>query len=141
MAAEIISRKTGADIFEIKTEIPYPQSYNAVVAAAKKEQENGARPRLAAMAENISDYDVVFLGYPNWWGTIPMPIFTFLESASFSGKTILPFCTHGGGGLGRSEQDIKAACRGAAVEKGLAIQDGASGMERLIDDWIRAAGL
>jgi len=74
-----------------------------------------ARPELTNTVENMESYDVIYLGYPNWWGTMPMAVFTFLESYDFSGKTIIPFCTHEGSGIGNSERDIKKLCPKAKV--------------------------
>lgn len=111
---------TGADVFEIKAAKPYPHAYSDCTATAKVELKANSRP---ALAENIdvSAYDVVFLGYPNWWGTMPMPVWTFLESGDFSGKTIIPFCTNEGSGMGASERDLKKLCPSATVKDGLAI--------------------
>jgi flavodoxin len=105
IANEIHSR-VGGDIFEIKVKNPYPASYNERVDRAKSEQEKDARPQLAAEVPNIASYDAVFIGYPNWWGTLPMALFTFFEKYDFSGKTLIPFCTHEGSRFGRSVQDI-----------------------------------
>ena len=81
---------------ELKTVRPYPQDYDAAVSQAKKEQQAGARPALATEPPPLEGCGTVFLGYPNWWGTMPMALFTLLEKHRFSGKTIVPFCTHGG---------------------------------------------
>lgn len=86
------------------------------------ELNTNARPELKSSIDNIGEYDTVFLGYPNWWGTMPMCVCTFLESYDFSGKTILPFCTHEGSGLGHSEKDIVKFCPDSDVKKGLAIR-------------------
>ena len=94
VVANSIKENIGGDIFEIKTSLSYPTSYNAVVDKAKKEQNANDRPELISHVENMDSYNVIFIGYPNWWGTIPMAEFTFLEEYNFSGKTIIPFCTH-----------------------------------------------
>ena len=88
---------------------------------AQVEKNQDARPELATHVENMDEYDTIILGYPNWWGTMPMAVFAFLEEYDFTGKTILPYCTHEGSGLGGSERDIKRVCPAANVEKGLAI--------------------
>lgn len=88
---------------------------------AQADQRRNARPELRAYPESIDEYDTVYLGFPNYWGTMPMAVYTFLEHFDFTGKTIKPFCTHEGSGMGRSEKDIKQLCPGADVEKGLAI--------------------
>lgn len=120
--ANEIHETVGGDIFQIKTVDPYPTDYNAVVDQAKKEQQDNYRPKLATKVENIDSYDVIFVGYPNWWGTMPMAVFTFLEEYNLSGKTIIPFCTHEGSGLGRSVTDIKKLCPQSTIEDGLAIR-------------------
>lgn len=96
--AGIIRDKTGGDIFEIKRVEPYAQVYSAVLDQARDEKRKNARPQLAARVENIKDYDTVFVGFPIWSGDLPMPVYTFLETYDFSGKKVIPFCTHGGGG-------------------------------------------
>jgi flavodoxin len=121
--AETIQAIAGGDLFQIRTVETYPAEYNAVVDVAKKEQNANSRPELASKVEDMGPYDVVFVGYPNWCGTIPMGVFTFLEGYDFSGKTIIPFCTHGGSALGRSEKDIKRLCPQSTVLDGLAVSD------------------
>ena len=122
VAAEMIADLTGGDLFRIKAVHAYPMDYTETTEAAQRELQSGARPKLAAHLENAGPYDVIFLGYPNWWGTMPMPVFTFLEECDLSGKTIAPFCTHEGSGLGRSKNDIEKACPQAKILKGLAIR-------------------
>lgn len=116
--AEQINAYCGGDIFEIKTVSPYPSDYGDCVEQAKKEQNEDARPALASKVDDMNDYDVVFVGYPNWWGTMPMAVFNFLESYDFEGKTIVPFCTHEGSAMGRSESDIKALLPSSEIVKG-----------------------
>lgn len=94
--ASVISEATGSDLFEIKTVHTYPGSHKALIDAAKKEIDSNARPKLATHIRNLKDYDVVFIGFPNWWYDMPMPLYTFFDEYDFSGKTIVPFCTHGG---------------------------------------------
>jgi flavodoxin len=117
-----IHEKVGGDIFEIVTVNSYPTDYNELVDQAKQEQEENYRPKLATKVENMDSYDVVFVGYPDWWGTMPMPVFTFLEEYNFTGKTIILFCTHEGSGLGRSVEDIKKLCPQSTILNGLAIR-------------------
>lgn len=143
---EVVARKieslTGADIFRIDTVKDYPAGYYETTDVAKKELREQARPEVTELPGSIDGYDVVFLGYPNWWGTFPMAVYTFLEAFDFSGKTIVPFCTHEGSGMGRSERDIKEACPGATVLDGLAIRgSGAAGADRELGTWIENAGL
>lgn len=120
-AAEILREITGADIFRIEPIQPYSDSYNECIEQAKQDNQNNVRPALKSLPNSLDGYDTVYLGYPNYWGTMPMCVFTFLEQFDFGGKTIKPFCTHEGSGMGTSESDIKKLCPGAKVEKGLAI--------------------
>ncbi len=115
---------TGGDLFRIETVNPYPADYLEATEVAKRELQGKARPELVGGVDRMGDYDVVFLGYPNWWGTMPMAVFTFLEGYDFAGKTIVPICTHEGSGMGRSEKDIQKLCPGAKVLKGLPIVGG-----------------
>ncbi|MBM7581927.1 flavodoxin [Caldicoprobacter guelmensis] len=120
--AKKIQQLTGGDMFEIKTIKSYPEDYYKTTEVAKEEKRQNVRPELANKLDDISSYEVIFLGYPNWWGTMPMAVFTFLESYDFSGKTIVPFCTHEGSGMGNSERDIKKLCPNAEVLSGIAIR-------------------
>ena len=119
--ANMIQKITGGVLFHIESVTAYPQDYTEATEVAKKELRAKARPKLTGQVENMGAHDVIFLGYPDWWGTMPMPVFTFLESYDFSGKTIVPFCTHEGSGMGHSEKDIAKACPKADVLKGIAI--------------------
>jgi flavodoxin len=120
--ADKIHESVGGDIFEIVAVDPYPRDYNAVVAQARKELDEDYRPKLRTNVENMGSYNMVFLGYPNWWSTIPMPVATFLSEYDLSGKTIMPFCTHEGSGLGRSVMDIKKLCPKSTILDGLAVR-------------------
>ena len=120
--AQLIHRQVGGDLVELKTLQPYPEDYDACVDQAKKEQEQQARPELATQIADMDRYRTIFVGYPNWWGTMPMALFTFFEKYDFSGKTIAPFCTHGGSRMGRSEDDIRRLCPKARVLRGLAVR-------------------
>lgn len=110
VAAKKIQELTGGDLFHIDTVAVYPHDYTETTEVAMTEKKTNARPDLTDVVDDMDAYDVIYLGYPNWWGTFPMAVFTFLESYDFSGKTIIPFCTHEGSGLGNSERDIKKAC-------------------------------
>ncbi|HTP04322.1 MAG TPA: flavodoxin [Nitrospirota bacterium] len=121
IVANMIQKKTGGDMFYMETVTAYPKDYTETTEVAKNELRTKARPELKNKVKNIGAYDVIFLGYPNWWGTPPMAVFTFLESYDFSGKTIIPFCTHEGSGLGHSEKEIAKACPKATILAGLAI--------------------
>ncbi|MDR3140365.1 MAG: NAD(P)H-dependent oxidoreductase [Tannerellaceae bacterium] len=119
--AKQIQQQTGGDLFEIKAVKPYPSDYNECVNVARKEQQDNARPALADAVKNFAAYDVVFVGYPNWCGTLPQVLFTFLEKYDMSGKIVVPFCTHGSGRWGRSMNDLKKLCPDATILEGLAI--------------------
>lgn len=121
VAAKMIQKMTGGDLFRIEAVNAYPEDYTETTEVAKRELRADARPELTGHLDNMDSYDVIFLGYPNWWGTMPMPVFTFLEEYDFSGKTIVPFCTHEGSGLGHSEKEIAKLCPQATLLKGLAI--------------------
>jgi len=138
---EVVAKKiqslTGSDLIEIDTVKPYPNDYTETTNVAKDEKRGNARPELTATVENIDSYDIIYLGYPNWWGTFPMAVFTFLESYDFSGKTIIPFCTHEGSGIGSSERDIKRLCPDAKVLSGLAIRGGSvNSADSIIKSWL-----
>ena len=120
-AAQMLRVFTGGDLFHIRTASVYPNDYQEVVQIAKKEKADNARPALEMDIDNIDDYDVIFLGYPNWCGTMPMALWTFLESHDFTDKTIYPFCTHEGSGVGHSLEDIHALCPTAKLGKSLAL--------------------
>jgi len=123
--AKMIHGMTKGDLFQINTFKPYPLDYYETTELARKELRDKARPKLTNRIEDITSYNVVFLGYPNWWGTIPMPVATFLSEYDFSGKTIAPFCTNEGSGLGQSLNDIKKLCPHSTILKGLAVRGGA----------------
>ncbi len=113
--AEAIHEKVGGDIFEIKTEGTYPEEYRPMTVQAKQEIANNYRPKLLTKVDDISKYDVVFLGSPNWWGTITPQVSSFLDSYNLSGKTVIPFITHGGGGVQNTIKDMTAQCKGCKV--------------------------
>lgn len=129
---EVVAKKiqglVGGDLFEILPAACYPHGYSQTVDRAKQELRQNARPAIVPIEQGMEPYDTIYIGYPNWCGTMPMPVFTFLESYDFFGKTLIPFCTHEGSGLGRSESDIKKLCPGATVLDGLAIRGGDVGL-------------
>ena len=120
--ADMIAEETGADLFEIQPANPYPATYDECTDVAKQEQNENARPEIVGGVENMAQYDTVFIGYPIWWGDLPMAVYTFLESYDFSGKTVIPFCTHEGSGLAGTARSIERACSGATVLDGLAVR-------------------
>ena len=121
VVAETIAEETGGTLFHIETVSPYPADYNECIDLAKKEMNLSARPAIQGDAD-VEAYDVVFLGYPNWWGEAPMAVYTFIEKRCWQGKTVIPFCTHEGSGLGSTVGRLKTACQGATFLPGLAIQ-------------------
>lgn len=137
IAAEMIAELTGADLFKMEQVQAYAKDYNQCIAQAQADQRRDARPELKTYPESLDEYDVIYLGYPNYWSTMPMAVFTFLEHFDFTGKTIKPFCTHEGSGLGRSVNDIRKLCPKAKVENGLAIRGGSvTHAKREIEKWI-----
>ena len=140
--AAMIRERVGGDMAELKTVKPYPQDYDATVSQAKKEQQAGARPALATELPPLEGCGTVFLGYPNWWGTMPMALFTLLEKYDFSGKTVVPFCTHGGSRLGRSVDDIRKLCPKARMLQGFAaFGDSVEQAGKGVDAWLRGIGM
>jgi len=138
VVATKIQKITGGDLFEIDTVKIYPKDYTETTKVAANEKREDVRPELTTTVENMDAYDKIYLGYPNWWGTFPMAVFTFLESYNFSGKTIIPFCTHEGSGLGQSERDIQTLCPNAKVKSGLAIRGSkVSKADNDIINWIK----
>lgn len=142
LLAEMAQEITGGDLFFIETAGKYPAEYRRTTDQAKEEQNNDARPELSSHVENMDAYDTILLIYPNWWGTLPQSVFTFLEEYDFSGKTILPLCTHEGSRLGRSEKDIAALCPDAQLLKGLSVKGADAGRARAeVEEWINGSGI
>lgn len=137
IVAEMIAEITNADLFEIDTVRPYAADYNSCIEEAKEELRRKARPEIQKYPENLEEYDTIFVGYPNWWGTMPMAMFTFLEHYDWSGKRLIPFCTNEGSGMGSSERDLEQICKGAVIEKGLSIHGAeAANSRRKVEEWI-----
>lgn len=140
--AQYAQEATGGDLFLIRTAETYPSDYRQTTDKAAEEQDADARPALSSHVENMDAYDTVILIYPNWWGTLPQALFTFLEEYDFSGKTILPLCTHGGSRMGSSERDIRALCPDAVLGEGLSVPDsGVRAAQSDVEAWIENAGL
>lgn len=121
--AKDIQEQIGGDLFKIEPEAPYTNNINELSGLALQEQRDDVRPVLSSHVENIDKYDVVFIGFPNWWNDMPMPVFTFLEEYDFSGKTVIPFTTYGDGGFGRSVTSIQEILSDATILDGLAVQE------------------
>ena len=144
--AKVIAAKTGSIIYEIKEAKPYPVNYRACVDVAKKEQRDRARPEIAGQLPDLSQYQVIYLGYPNWWGEAPMVVYSFLEKVKLDGKTIIPFCTHEGSGLGSTARKLAEAFPKAKVEqnglglRGVTAQRDAAATEKAVAEWLKTLG-
>ena len=125
-AARMLAAVTGADTLRIEQVQPYSEDYKACVAEAREDWQCGARPALVNLPESLDGYDEIYLGYPNYCGTIPMAVATFLEAFDFTGKKLLPYCTNEGSGMGRSEKDLRKLCPTAVIAPGLAITGSAA---------------
>ncbi len=135
--AEMISELTDAELFKIEQVVPYSADYQPCIAEAKRDLQAHARPELVSLPADLDDYDEIYLGYPNYWGTMPMAVYTFLEAYDFTGKTIHPFCTHEGSGLAGTENDIRKAAKGATVAKGLSIHGSSvASAEPAVKKWL-----
>jgi flavodoxin len=131
-----------SDIVELQTVDPYPAEYEATTKQAKDELNRGYKPPLKTKIEGMESYGVIILGSPNWWGTLASPVRTFLSGYDLSGKTIAPFITHGGGGLGRSVTDLKALCPSSTILDGLAVWGkNAQSAQNDVDAWLRRIGM
>ncbi len=131
-----------ADIFRIEMKAPYSRDYMTCIDEAKKDLQKKARPALVALPESIDAYDTLILAYPNYWGTMPMAVYTFLDAFDFSGKTILPLCTHEGSGMGGSEREITRTCPGTILKRGLPITGSSVNSSKpQIEKWLRQNGL
>ena len=139
-AAEMLAELTGGRLCKIEQAQPYSEDYQTCIAEAKADLQKKARPKLQALPDGLDAYDEIYLGYPNYWGTMPMAVYTFLESCDLTGKVIHPFCTHEGSGLSHTVQDIRTAAPGAAVTKGLAIHGSSvADAKAALEKWIQEA--
>jgi flavodoxin len=142
IVAKMIQEMTGGDLFHIEAVNAYPEDYLETTEVAQKELRANARPKLTSHLEILASYELIFLGYPNWYGTMLMPVFTFLEEYNFAGKTIAPFCTHEGSGMGRSIMDIRKICPQSTILEGLAIRgsDVKNAQDEVLQ-WLRETGM
>lgn len=141
VVADMIADATGADLFSIQTVEKYPDSYEATVDQGQEEQSADARPALATHIENLDSYDVIFLGFPNWWGDMPMALYSFLDEVDLSGKTIVPFVTSGGSGFSNTIRTIESMESGAAVQEGLAVSgSSAADAQDQVNEWLAELG-
>ena len=138
----ILQKLIDADVFKIEMKEPYSPVYMTCIDEAKRDLRAKARPELVSLPDSLDSYDTIVLAYPNYWGTMPMAVFTFLEHFDFSGKTILPLCTNEGSGMGGSERELKRTCPGAVVKSGLSITgSAASASEGSLRRWLSANAL
>ena len=139
--ANQIAELTGGTLFKIQQKTPYAAEYESCIRQAKADQQAKARPELTALPDHLDGYEEIYLGYPNYWGDLPMAVYTFLESFTWAGKTIHPFCTHEGSGLSGTEGRIAAVCAGARVTPGLAIRGSdAAECRGRIQSWLSGQG-
>ena len=138
IVAEFIQKLVGGDLFEVETIKPYSHDYYECIDEAKKELYENYHPEIKAYVNDIDQYDKIFVGYPNWWGTMPMAMFTFLEHYDLSNKLIIPFCANEGSGMGTSERDLKRICKNSTILKGLSIHGAeAKDSEAKVVTWIK----
>ena len=140
--ASVISSATGGDLFEIKTSYKYPGSHQALIEAAKKEADAQMRPKLATHIKDMSQYDVVFVGFPNWWYDMPMPVYSFFDEYHFDGKTIVPFCTHGGSRFSDAIKIIREREKQATVLDGYDVaRERVKDSEAGVLQWLKQIGM
>lgn len=140
--AKSIQSQTDSDIFEIVPATPYSDDYDTVVDLAQEEQRNNARPAISGNIENIEQYDVIYVGFPNWWGDMPMILYTFFDTYDLSGKTVALFCTSGGSGLSNTVNEVKSLEPNATITEGLHIGSGSSSNpDNAVREWLDDIGL
>ena len=140
--AKSIQAQTDSDIFEIVPATPYSDDYNTVVDLAQEEQRNNARPAISGDIENLEQYDVIYVGFPNWWGDMPMILYTFFDTYDLSGKTVALFCTSGGSGLSNTVDEVKSLEPNATVTEGLHIGSGSSSNpDSAVSEWLVDIGM
>ena len=140
--AQMIQAETGGRLFEIAPATPYTEDYNTLLDVAQQEQADNARPELAGQVENWDSYDTVFVGYPDWWSDAPMLIYSFLESYDWEGKTLIPFCTSGGSGFGRSLDNLPASAPSATILEGFHVNGSSvDGATEDVAAWLDGLGL
>jgi flavodoxin len=133
--AENIKSLVGGDLVRIETQKEYPSDYHTTTEVAKKEKEANERPALKAKIDDMAQYDIIFIGFPIWWSDTPMAIATFLESYDLKGKTVIPFCSHGGGGVGEAFNRVKSLTPGAENKEGLVLSG--SGSKSSVESWLK----
>lgn len=140
--AGFIQEALGGDLVRIETVHPYPEEYRATTRQAREELDSGFKPPITTKIFNLASYDVVFVGSPCWWGTIAPPVITFLAENDLAGKTVVPFMTHKGSGLGRTQSHVESLCPKSGVFNGLAVWgDDISSAKNDVIDWLRGIGM
>lgn len=140
-AAREIAARTGGTLFAIRTERAYPERHDECSEIAEQEMRDDARPALASHVEGMENYGTVFLGYPIWWYAEPMAVRTFLEEYDFSGKTVVPFCTSLGAGVGRSVENIRELCPDSTVLRGVTLRTGSADFREPVEEWLKELGI
>lgn len=137
-----VQEETGGDIFSIQVTDPYPSDWDECLERANQERGENARPELAENVENLENYDVVFLGYPNWWYGVPMALLSFLDHNDLSGKQVYLFCSHGTGGLANSVEIITEAVPDAEISDNIfdCYEEEAAESEEVIIEWVNELG-
>lgn len=139
--ANEIQAQTGADIFEIVPAEPYTDDYDALLDIAQEEQADAARPAIAETVDNFEQYETVYFGFPNWWGDMPMILYTFLDEYDFFGKTIAPFVTSGGSGFSGTIETIESMEPDAVVTEGLSLGSSEAGEPAdAVSEWLGSIG-
>ena len=142
VVAETISKLLNCDLCEIQANKKYPYGYYECCDVAKQEKKNHFRPEITININNVDQYDNIILGYPMWWGTYPMAVYTFLEKFNFKGKRFLPFATHEGSGMGESESELRKCCPDSKIEKGLALLgSNCHSCKSEVERWLKSNGL
>lgn len=137
--AEMVAKAAGTELFQLRQVIPYSDDPNEWNKQTRLDMENDNRPELAEYPNNLEAIDEIYIGFPDYWGTAPMPVFSFLQKAGWEGKTIHPFVTHDGGGFGSAVEDIKRVCPGAKVTEGLEVLGrDVDGAEPTVIEWVKA---
>lgn len=138
LIAKMIQKETNGELFRIETEKSYPVDYNELVDYGRSEPKDDSRPALSSHVENMDDYNIIFLGYPNWWFDMPMPVYSFLEEYDFSGKTVIPFCTHGGSRFSDTVSTLKEMLTDATVMDGFEVYgENAADAGKDVSDWLK----
>jgi flavodoxin len=133
-----IQKATHGNLFEITPMIAYPTAYKQTTTIARREKEENARPALKTHVENMDEYDVIFLGYPTWWGDLPMAVYTFLQEYNFAGKTIILFGTSGGSGAPKTNAQLGNKIPNATIIQGINVKGSIS--QKDVDKWLKSIG-